>query len=49
MQKISKNSKIWKNYGHFRIPHPQTSLPQFSNICENVVYFFYHAGGWKND
>ena len=22
------------------IPHPQISLKQFSNICENVVYFF---------
>ena len=33
MQKIPKNSKILKNYGHFRIPHPQISLNQFSNIC----------------
>ena len=40
MQKIPKNSKILKNEGHFRIPHPQISLKQFSNICENVVYFF---------
>ena len=36
MQKIPKNSKD----GHFQIPHPQISLKQFSNICENVVYFF---------
>ena len=49
MQKIPKNSKILKNDGHFRIPHPQISLKQFSNICENVVYFFYYVGGWKND
>ena len=49
MQKIPKNSKILKNDGHFQIPHPQISLKQFSNICENVVYFFYYVGGWKND
>ena len=40
MQKIPKNSKILKNDGHFRIPNPQISLKQFSNICKNVVYFF---------
>ena len=45
MQKIPKNSKILKNDGHFRIPHPQISLKQFSNIYENVVYFFYYVGG----
>ena len=49
MQKIPKNSKILKNDGYFRIPHPQISLKQFSNICENVVYFFYYEGGWRND
>ena len=49
MQKIPKNSKILKNDGHFRIPHPQISLKQFSNICENVVYFFLLCRGWKND
>ena len=38
--KSPKNSKILKNYGHFQIPHPQISLKQFSNICENVVFFF---------
>ena len=43
MQKIPKNSKILKNDGHFRIPHPQISFKQFSNICENAVYL------WKND
>ena len=43
-----KKSIILKNDGHFRIPHPQISLKQFSNICENVVYFFYYVGGWKN-
>ena len=43
MQKIPENSKILKYDGHFRIPHPQISLKQFSNIWENVV------GGWKND
>ena len=47
MQKIPKNSKILKNDGHFRIPHPQISLKQFSNICENVVYFFIKQGGGK--
>ena len=47
MQKIPKNSKILKNGGHFRTPHLQISLKQFSNICENVVYFFYFVGGWK--
>ena len=39
MEKIPKNSKILKNDGHFQIPHTQISLKQFSNICENVVYF----------
>ena len=43
MQKIPKNSKILKNDGHFRIPHPQISLKQFSN----VVYFFTMQGGGK--
>ena len=38
MHNSSKNSKILKNDGHFRIPHPQISLKQYSNICENVVY-----------
>ena len=45
MQKIPKNSKILKNDGQFRIPHPQISLQQFSNICENVNYFFYYVRG----
>ena len=40
MQKIPKNSNILKNDGHFWIPHPQISLKLFSNICENVAYFF---------
>ena len=40
MQKISQNSKILKNDGHFWNPHPQISLKQFSNIWEHVVYFF---------
>ena len=47
MQKIPKNIKILKN--DFRIPHHKISFKQFSNICENVVYFFYYVGGWKND
>ena len=47
MQKIPKNSKILKNEGHFRIPHTQNSLKQFSNICKNIVYFFYYVGGGK--
>ena len=41
MQKIPKNSKIFKNDGRFQIPHPKISFKQFSNICENVVYFVY--------
>ena len=45
MQKIPKNSKILINDGHFGFPHPQISYKQFSNICENVVYFFYYVGG----
>ena len=49
MHKIPKNSKILNNDGHFRIPHHQISLKQFSHICENVVYFFYYVGGLKND
>ena len=44
---VRKNSKILKNDGHFRISHPQISLKQFSNICENVVYFFTMYGGGK--
>ena len=47
MQKIPKNSKILKNDDHFRIPHPQISLKQFTNICENVVYFFTMQDGGK--
>ena len=46
-KKSIKNSKILKNDGHFRIPQPQISLKHFSNICNNVVYFFYYVGGWK--
>ena len=38
--KKAQKSKILKNNGHFRILHPQISFKQFSNICENVVYFF---------
>ena len=30
-----------------KIPHPQISLKQFSNICKNVVYFFTTEGGGK--
>ena len=29
MQNIPKNSKILKNDGHFKIPHPQISFKQF--------------------
>ena len=48
MQKNPTNSKIQKNDGHLRDPHPQISLKQF---CENVVYFLLlcRGGGWKND
>ena len=45
MQKIPKNSKILKNYGHFWIRHTQISLKQFSNICENVAFYYYVGGG----
>ena len=48
MQKSAKNSNFFKNYGHFWIPYPQISLKQYSNICENVLYFFYYVGGWKS-
>ena len=44
-KKIRKNSKILKYDGHFRISHPQISLKQFSNICENVVFLYYVWGG----
>ena len=40
MQKSTKNSKSLENDGHFRIPHPQISLKQYSNLCKNVLYFF---------
>ena len=33
--------------GYFRIPHPQISLKQCSNIGENVVYFLLCVGGEK--
>ena len=45
--KKAQKSKILKNNGHFRILHPQISFKEFSIICENVVYFFYCAGGGK--
>ena len=47
MQKALKTvqSTILKNDGHFRIPYPQTSLEQYSKICENVVFFYYVRGG----
>ena len=45
MKKSFKNCKILKNDGHFRIPHPQISLKQFSNFCENVVYFLWLCTG----
>ena len=47
MQKIPKNSKILKNDGNFRIPHPQISLKQFSNMCEMQFIFFTLQGGGK--
>ena len=37
MQKSAKNSKILKNYGDFRIPHPQISLKQ---IFVNMYFIF---------
>ena len=48
-KKSIKNSKILKNDGHFRIPQPQISLKHFSNICNNVVYFFLLCRGVEND
>ena len=48
MLKSTKNSKIWKNDGHFRIPHPQIILKQYSNICKNVLHFLLcTVGGGK--
>ena len=46
MQNIPNNGKILK---FFWIPHIQNILKQFSNICENVVYFFSYVGEWKNN
>ena len=46
-KKIPKNSKILKNDGHFRIPHPQISFKQLSNICENVFFYYVGWGGGK--
>ena len=34
----SENSKIFKDNGDFWTPHPQISLKQYANICENIVY-----------
>ena len=42
-----QSAKNFENYGHFWIPHPQISLKQYSNICENVLYFFDYVGGGK--
>ena len=46
-----KKSIILKNDGHFRIPHPQISLKQFSVFkhLRKCSLFFYYVGGWKND
>ena len=41
MQKIPNKSKFFKNDGHFQISRPKISFKQFSNICENVVNFFF--------
>ena len=43
-KKSLKTVKILKNDGHFQIPHPQISLKQFLNICENVVFFLLCRG-----
>ena len=43
-----QSAKNFENYGHFLILHPQISLKQYSNICENVLYFFDYVGGWKS-
>ena len=43
MQKIPKNSKILKNYGHFRIPHPQISFQTFAKM--QFIFFTMQGGG----
>ena len=47
MQKIPKNSKILKNDGHFRIPHPQISLNSFQTFAKMQFIFFTMQGGGK--
>ena len=46
-----KSSKKEKMMVIFWIPHPQISLKQFLDICENVVYFvlLQYVGGQKNN
>ena len=46
VQKCKKQQNFEK-LSHFRIPHPQISFKQYSNICENVLYFFYYVGARK--
>ena len=48
MLNISENSSILKNEGYFWIPHPQISLKQYSNICENIIYFLWQCGGGES-
>ena len=48
VQNCKKALKVLKNDCHFRIPHPQINLKQYSNICENELYLFYYVGGWKS-
>ena len=43
-KKSLKNSKILKNDGHFRIPHPQISFQTFAKM---LFIFFYYVGGGK--
>ena len=46
MQKIPKNSKIQKNDGHFRIPHPQISLNSFQTFAKiQFIFFTMQTGG----
>ena len=47
-KKKPKNSKILKNDGHFRIPHPQISLNSFQTFAK-MWFIFYYVGGWNND
>ena len=46
VQKCKKQQNFEK-LSHFRIPHPQISFKQYSNICENVLYFRGAEKSWR--